>query len=130
MRADPSAPRSDRSRTILLATTLAAFVVQNSIAWPYVAKHGPRKAAVDFFRPPSKAPLPAVRFIYSDTYLMGTAFQAWSFAEARKLGILRWWVASVLVTFGVGAGTAVPFFLLIRDIAATRADQIPHTATG
>lgn len=58
--------------------------------------------------------------IYSDTYLMGTAFQAWSFAEARRLGILRWWVASVLVTFGIGAGTTVPFFLLVRDIAAAR----------
>ncbi len=112
--------RTDRSRAILLATTLVAFVTQNSIAWPYAWKHGPRKAAADFFKPPSKAPLPAIRFIYSDTYLMGAAFQAWAFAEARRLGILRWWVASVLVTFGIGAGTAVPFFLLIRDTVAAR----------
>ncbi|MFL0160081.1 DUF2834 domain-containing protein [Mycobacteroides chelonae] len=47
-------------------------------------------------------------------------FQAWAFSEARRLGILRWWAASVLVTFGVGAGTAVPFFLLVRDAAAAR----------
>ncbi|WP_337251863.1 DUF2834 domain-containing protein [Mycobacteroides chelonae] len=72
--------------------------------------------------------MPAIRFIYSDTYLMGTAFQVWAFAEARRLGILRWWVASVLMTFGVGAGTAVPFFLLVRDTAATRtASTSPDT---
>lgn len=117
---DTAAMRTDRSRGILLATTLIAFVIQNSIAWPYARKHGLRKAAADFFKPPSKAPLPAIRFIYSDTYLMGTAFQAWAFSEARRLGILRWWAASVLVTFGVGAGTAVPFFLLVRDTAAAR----------
>jgi len=51
---------------------------------------------------------------------MGTAFQGWSFVEARRLGILRWWVASVLMTFGIGAGTAVPFFLLVRDMASAR----------
>ncbi|MFT8180630.1 DUF2834 domain-containing protein, partial [Mycobacteroides chelonae] len=43
-----------------------------------------------------------------------------AFSEARRLGILRWWAASVLVTFGVGASTAVPFFLLVRDTAAAR----------
>ncbi|WP_237161273.1 hypothetical protein [Mycobacteroides salmoniphilum] len=50
---------TDRSRAILLATTLVALVIQNSIAWPYARKHGPLKAAADFFKPPSKAPLPA-----------------------------------------------------------------------
>lgn len=47
---DTAAMRTDRSRGILLATTLIAFVIQNSIAWPYARKHGLRKAAADFFK--------------------------------------------------------------------------------
>lgn len=66
---------------------------------------------------------------------MGSAFHAWSFVAAQRLGILRRWAASALVTFDIGAGTAAPSFPLVRDMAAARAaatttSRIPRTAIG
>ena len=46
-----------------------------------------------------------------------TAFHLWAVVEAKNLGILRWWIASVILTFGVGIATAIPFFFLVRERA-------------
>jgi len=40
--------------------------------------------------------------------------------EAKRLGILRWWAASLVLSFGVGIATGIPFFLLARERAVAR----------
>lgn len=42
------------------------------------------------------------------------AFLVWSFAEARRLDMRRWW-AYVVLTFGVAFAFAFPLFLFVRD---------------
>ena len=51
----------------------------------------------------------------SNDLLVGcTAFLVWSFAEARRLGMRRWWVYPVL-TIGIAFAFAFPLFLFLRD---------------
>jgi hypothetical protein len=51
----------------------------------------------------------------SNDLLVGTAaFTLWSFVEARRLGMRRWWIYPVL-TFGVAFAFAFPLFLFVRE---------------
>ena len=51
----------------------------------------------------------------SNDLLVGTlAFTIWSFAEARRLGMRRWWIYPAL-TFGVAFAFAFPLFLFVRE---------------
>ena len=63
---------------------------------------------------------PHRRFAMVDLMYVVIGFHIWAFSEARKLHIIRWWVASFVLTFGVGIATAIPFFLLARDRAVER----------
>jgi hypothetical protein len=51
----------------------------------------------------------------SNDLLVGcAAFLVWSFAEARRLAMRRWWIWPVL-TFGIAFAFAFPLFLLARE---------------
>lgn len=99
----------------LLVIFLAAFVTQNAIALPYVRKNGLRSVA-DFFVGDTFKTTPG-RFAAADLGFVGVGFHTWAFGEAKRLGILRWWAASMVLTFGVGIATGIPFFLLARERA-------------
>lgn len=100
-------------RPTLIATLIAAFITQNSIALPYVRRNGPR-SALDFFVGDIHKTVPG-RFAIVDLAFVVFGFHVWAYAEARRLGIVRWWVVSFVLTFAVGIATAIPFFLLVRD---------------
>ncbi|WP_069164166.1 DUF2834 domain-containing protein [Nocardia altamirensis] len=102
-------------RPTLIATLIAAFITQNSIALPYVRRNGP-KSVQDFFIGDIYKTVPG-RFAMVDLGFVVLGFHAWAFAEARRLGIVRWWAVSFVLTFSVGIATAIPFFLLVRDWA-------------
>ncbi|QTI70658.1 DUF2834 domain-containing protein [Gordonia polyisoprenivorans] len=102
-------------RRSLLAVFIASFFTQNAIALPYVARNG-ASSAKDFFVGDILKTTPG-RFAMVDLGYVVLGFHLWAFAEARRLSILRWWIASVVLTFGVGIATAIPFFLLARDRA-------------
>ncbi|MEU1210160.1 DUF2834 domain-containing protein [Nocardia sp. NPDC005825] len=106
-------------RPTLIATLIAAFITQNSIALPYVRRNGP-KSALDFFVGDIYKTVPG-RFAMIDLTFVVLGFHLWAFAEARKLGIMRWWAASFALTFTVGIATAIPFFLLVRDFTVEKA---------
>lgn len=57
---------------------------------------------------------PAAGSLTVDLLVALAAFLAWSFVEARRLGMRRWWVY-LLVTFLVAFAVAFPLFLLARD---------------
>ena len=63
------------------------------------------------------------------------AFLVWSYAEARRLSMRRWWVYPAL-SFGVAFAFAYPLFLFVRDrrmqALAGRGDQRTdaRSATG
>lgn len=99
----------------LLALFLASLVTQNAIALPYVRKNGPGSVA-DFFVGDFTKTTPG-KFAMADLGLTTLSFHTWALFESRRLGILRWWLASFLLTFTVGIATAVPFFLLARERA-------------
>ncbi|QBS39548.1 DUF2834 domain-containing protein [Nocardia sp. CS682] len=108
-------------RPTLIATLIAAFITQNSIAVPYVQRNGP-KSVLDFFVGDIYKTVPG-RFAMVDLGFVVLGFHAWAFAEARRLGILRWWAASFVLTFSVGIATAIPFFLLVRDFTVDKAAE-------
>jgi len=54
------------------------------------------------------------------------AFLVWSFAEARRLAMRRWWVYVVL-TFGVAFAFAFPLFLFFRE---GRLEELAAAAHG
>ncbi|PHV66610.1 DUF2834 domain-containing protein [Williamsia muralis] len=105
-------------RRSLMATFVAALVTQNAIAIPYVKENGP-KSVLDFFVGDIHKTTPG-RFAMVDLMYVVIGFHIWAFSEAKKLHIIRWWVASFVLTFGVGIATAIPFFLLARDRALER----------
>ena len=110
---DTPSPWRERS---LLIVFLSAFVTQNAIAIPYVRENGWRSVG-DFFGGDILTTTPG-RFAMVDLTYVVIAFHLWAVVEAKKLRILRWWLASLVLTFGVGIATAIPFFLLVRDRAA------------
>ncbi|MBF6328186.1 DUF2834 domain-containing protein [Nocardia transvalensis] len=103
-------------RPTLFATLIAAFITQRSIALPYVWRNGP-KSALDFFVGDIWKTAPG-RFAMVDLAFVCIGFHAWAFAEARRLGILRWWAVSFALT-AVGIASAMPFFLLVRDFTVS-----------
>ncbi|MFJ6095017.1 DUF2834 domain-containing protein [Williamsia muralis] len=105
-------------RRSLMVTFVAALVTQNAIAIPYVRENGP-KSVLDFFIGDIHKTTPG-RFAMADLMYVVIGFHIWAFSEAKKLHIIRWWVASFVLTFGVGIATAIPFFLLARDRALER----------
>lgn len=115
---DSAATIDSWKRTSLAATFVAAFVTQNAIALPYVKENGP-KSVMDFFVGDIHKTVPG-RFAMVDLLYVVIGFHLWAFAEAKKLHIIRWWIASFVMTFGVGIATAIPFFLLARDMAVER----------
>ncbi|GAB17650.1 hypothetical protein GOEFS_036_00890 [Gordonia effusa NBRC 100432] len=90
---------------------VAALIGQNSIALPYVRRHGLRSAK-DFFSGEVWTASTPSRFAMVDLTFVVIGFHTWAFAEARRLRILNWWLASVVLTFSVGIASAIPFFLL------------------
>ncbi len=99
----------------LLVVFVTALVSQNAIAIPYVRRNGP-ESVKDFFVGDILKTTPG-RFAMVDLTFVVIGFHLWAFAEARRLRILPWWAASVVLTFGVGIATAIPFFFLARERA-------------
>ncbi|MEU8898669.1 DUF2834 domain-containing protein [Nocardia sp. NPDC048505] len=108
----------------LIAIFIASFLTQNAIALPYVRANGPKSAA-DFFVGDIHKTVPG-RFAMTDLAFVVVGFHVWAFAEARQLGIIRWWLASFALTFAVGIATAIPFFLLARDRALAHGSSRPQ----
>ena len=49
-----------------------------------------------------------------DVSIAAATFLTWSYVEARRLQMTRWWLIPVL-TFGVALAFAFPLFLLLRE---------------
>ncbi len=49
----------------------------------------------------------------SDLFITSAVFWVWSYGEARRVGMRRWW-AYVLVNLAVGLSCAFPLFLYVR----------------
>lgn len=106
-------------RRSLIGIFLASFVTQNAIAIPYVRENGPR-SVVDFFGAGELPKTVPGRFALVDLGFVTLGFHVWALAEARRQGIVRWWIGSVVLTFSVGIATAIPFFLLAQESASRR----------
>jgi hypothetical protein len=100
----------------LIAAFAGASSVLNAIALPYVKQNG-LKSVADFFGGDILKTTPG-RFAMMDLLFVVISFHTWAFAEAKRLGILRWWAASFAVTWTVGISAAIPFFLIARNRAA------------
>jgi hypothetical protein len=57
---------------------------------------------------------PAAGSLTTDLLVALAAFLVWSFSEARRLGMRRWWVY-LAVTFLVAFAVAFPLFLWMRE---------------
>lgn len=51
--------------------------------------------------------------ITTDLLISSAVFWIWSYSEARRVGMSRWW-AYVLVNLGIGLSCAFPLFLYVR----------------
>jgi hypothetical protein len=52
--------------------------------------------------------------ISNDLWVILCIFLFWSFHEAHRLGMRRWWIYALLA-LGAAAAFAIPLFLLMRD---------------
>lgn len=59
------------------------------------------------------ATAPAAGFT-TDLLVTSTVFWIWSYAEAQRRGMKRWWIY-VLVNLGIGLSCAFPLFLYVRE---------------
>ncbi len=57
-------------------------------------------------------------FFAVDLLITAIVFWVWSYREARKLGIKRWWLV-VAATLTIGPSFALPAFLFVRSKRAT-----------
>ncbi|MEM7415670.1 MAG: DUF2834 domain-containing protein [Gemmatimonadota bacterium] len=63
---------------------------------------------------------PAAGFT-SDLLITSVAFWIWSYGEAKRHGMSRWW-AYVMLNLAVGLSCALPLFLYVRE---RRSDSLP-----
>jgi len=78
----------------------------------FVAEAGGTFAVVDFVR--AGYANDASSSLSNDLLVGVAAFLVWSFAEAHRLGMRRWWLYPV-VTFGIAFACAFPLFLFFRE---------------
>lgn len=57
---------------------------------------------------------PAPRGLTGDITVAALVFLVWSWREARRLGMGRWWIYPVVMT-GIGLSCAFPLFLWRRE---------------
>ncbi|MFD0361614.1 DUF2834 domain-containing protein [Nocardia sp. GCM10030253] len=110
-------------RLFLAAMSVIGFVVPNAMVITYLS--GSDHTQVDYFRAWT-ASLPSSQLLV-DLVIVAIAFLGWALTEARRLGIMRWWLLSAGLTFAVGICCAVPLFLLVRDLYM---DQHRRTDAG
>jgi len=67
---------------------------------------------------------PAAGSLTMDLLVALASFLVWSYSEARRLAMRRWWVY-VAVTFLVAFAVAFPLFLLARDRRLEERDAAP-----
>lgn len=78
----------------------------------FMAESGGTFSAVEFVR--AGYANSAAGSLANDLLVGTAAFTLWSFFEARRLGMRRWWIYPVL-TFGVAFAFAFPLFLFARE---------------
>ncbi|MEO9327222.1 DUF2834 domain-containing protein [Gordonia aurantiaca] len=110
-----AAPHQKWRERSLFAVFVTALISQNAIAIPYVQRNGP-SSAKDFFVGDIMKTTPG-RFAMVDLLFVVIGFHLWAYGEARRLRIIGWWWATLVLTFGVGIGTAIPFFFYARERA-------------
>ena len=61
---------------------------------------------------------PSAGGLTTDLLITSVVFWLWSFGEARRRGMRRWW-PYVLVNLTIGLSCAFPLFLYVRERAGT-----------
>ena len=93
---------------------LIAALIGTIVPWwffsGYFAEHGLRLSDL----PGSLFPNGAAGGFVADVLLSIVVFLFWSWRDARRLGIGRWWLV-VPATFCVGLSLALPLYLFLRD---------------
>ena len=104
-------------QNILLALTVAGFVVPNAMVVVFVADHGLDVGDYlgDWFET-----LPAAQLV-ADLTIAFLAFVAWAAWDGPRTGVRRWWVV-VPASLLVGVCFAVPLYLLLRERALAGAE--------
>ena len=78
----------------------------------FMAESGGSFSVVEFVR--AAYANSASSSLSNDLFVGVAAFLVWSFAEARRLRMRRWWIYPVL-TFAVAFACAFPLFLFARE---------------
>ena len=65
----------------------------------------------------------------NDIIVVGHAFFAWSFFEAKRLEIRGWWIY-VALTFVIALAVMFPLFLMVRDQKVTQAESRSTARAG
>ena len=95
---------------LLLALTVAGFLVPNAMVAVFVAEHGLDigRYLGDWFET-----LPAAQ-LAADLTIVFLAFVAWASWDGPRSGVRRWWV-TIPASLLVGVCFAVPLYLLLRE---------------
>ncbi len=95
-----------------LVLAVAGFLATGYFNLRFIEESGGAFSVLDFFR--GGYVNSAAASISNDLLVGTTTFLLWSFAEARRLAMRRWWVY-LLLTFTLAFAFAFPLFLFVRE---------------
>lgn len=97
-------------RSFYLVMAVAGTVVPWLFFRPFFAQHG---LAIPLFLQSLFANGPAAGFS-ADVLISILVFWVWSWADARRHGVARWWLV-LPASFFVGLSLALPLYLYLRE---------------
>jgi hypothetical protein len=98
----------NRMRIVYLSATVLGAVAPYVFFVSYFLEPGDTSFVGQLF-----ATAPAAGFA-TDLLITSAVFWIWSYAEAKRRGMTRWWVY-VLVNLTIGLSCAFPLFLYVRE---------------
>jgi len=108
----PAKPEVTGLQCLYLSLSVIGLVATWYFNLQFIAESGGTLDVVGFFR---AGYTNSASISLSNDLLVGiAAFTAWSFVEARRLDLRRWWIFPIL-TFGIAFACAFPLFLFFRD---------------
>lgn len=97
---------------VYLALALIGLIATWYFNFQFMREAGGSFSAVDFVR--AGYANAASSSLTNDLLVALAAFLVWSFSEARRLQMRRWWVYPALA-FGIAFAFAFPVFLFVRE---------------
>lgn len=111
-------------RSVYLALAIVGAIVPYALFGPLILEGAGWQVWLD-----QLLGAPAARGLTGDITVSAVVFLVWSFREAKRLGVARWWIYPVVMC-GIGLSCAFPLFLWVREGALNPVGAAPQEPAG